>query len=78
MRRVVSPAEYRREYAELDRKASAITTKLRDHVYDYGAYENIGQAELRHFCELVDRSDVLDFQVKLPLKTMLSRAVDSL
>ena len=64
-------------YKQLDRKASAIVTKLRNKVNASGYYENLGQNELRDFESLVNLSE-LTYQEKYQLKTMLSQAIDSI
>lgn len=64
-------------YKQLDRKAGAIVTKLRNKVAKDGYYENLGQKELRDFESIVNLSN-LTFQEKYQLKTMLSQAIDSI
>ena len=64
-------------YKQLDRRASAIVTKLRDKVAKSGYYENLGQSELRDFESLVNLSH-LTYQEKYQLESMLSQAIDNI
>ena len=64
-------------YTQLDRKASAIVTKLRNKVAKSGYYENLGQDELRKFEAEVNRSDLM-YQEKFQLKQMLMQAIDNI
>lgn len=64
-------------YKQLDRKASAVMTKLQNEISKGKVYENQGQKELRQFEDLINASDLM-FQEKLQLKTMLSQAIDGL
>ncbi len=64
-------------HQQLDRKASAIITKLKNEVNRGDVYENQGQKELRQFTDLLNKSD-LTYQEKYQLKSMLSTAIDNL
>ena len=58
-------------YKTLDRKASAVITKLQNEINRGKVYENQGQKELREFEDLLNKSD-LTYQEKYQLKSMLS------
>lgn len=66
-------------YRKLDRKASAIVTKLRDEIASKGYRENIGQDELRKYQDEVQKyHSVLTFQERYQLTSSLSRVIDNL
>lgn len=66
-------------YKQLDRKASAIITKLRDEIATKGYRENLGQDELRKFSDLVNKEHAtLTYPERHQLKSMLSMAIDNL
>lgn len=66
-------------YAQLDRKAAAIMTKLRNEIAEGNVYENQGQKELRQFEDLVNKEHAtLSFQERHQLTSMLSQAIDGL
>ena len=64
-------------YKTLDRKASAVITKLQNEINRGKVYENQGQKELREFEDLLNKSD-LTYQEKYQLKSMLSQRIDGL
>lgn len=64
-------------YSQLDRKASALITRVQNRLDSRGAYENAGQKELRQFCDLVDTSN-LGFGETVQLKQMMCLSVDNL
>lgn len=64
-------------YKQLDRKASAIVTKLRHKVATSGYYENLGQNELRDFKDLVSLSN-LTYPEQYQLTSMLSATIDNI
>ena len=64
-------------YTQLDRKASALVTKVQDRIDSKGAYENAGQDELRQFEDMVNSSDLM-FQEKFQLKQMMISRIDNL
>ena len=64
-------------YKQLDRKASALVTKVQNRIDTKGAYENAGQNELRQFEDMLNASDLM-YQEKYQLKQMMISAIDSL
>lgn len=66
-------------YRRLDSKAAAIITKLRNEIDRKGYRENIGQNELRDYEDEVQKHyDVLTYQERYQLTSMLSKAIDNL
>lgn len=66
-------------YTQLDRRASAIITKLKNEISAGNVYENQGQKELRQFEDLVnEQRATLGFQERYQLTSMLSKAIDGL
>lgn len=64
-------------YKQLDRKSSALVTKVQNRIDRAGAYENAGQDELHQFEDMLSKSD-LTYQEKYQLKTMMISAIDNL
>lgn len=64
-------------YKQLDRKASALVTKVQNRINTKGAYENAGQNELRQFEDLLSASDLM-YQEQYQLKQMMISAIDNL
>lgn len=64
-------------YKQLDRKASALVTKVQNRIDSKGAYENAGQKELREFETLVNASE-LTYPEKYQLKQMMMQRIDNL
>lgn len=64
-------------YRQLDRKASALVTRVQNKIDRSGAYENAGQDELRAFCDLLSTSD-LTYPEKHQLKQMMISRIDNL
>ena len=65
------------QYKKLDRKASALLTKVQNKINKSGAFENAGQNELRQFRDLLSQSD-LTYQEKYQLKKMMIVRIDNL
>ena len=66
-------------YTRLDRKASAIVTKLRNKVATSGYYENLGQDELRKYRDEVNSHyDELTYPERFQLTEMLSQSIDNI
>ena len=71
--------EQKKVYTMLDRKASAIVTKLKNSVTAHGYYENLGQKELRNYMDCVNPYyDLLDYQSRFQLIDMLTKAIDTI
>lgn len=64
-------------YKQLDRKASALVTRVQNRIDTKGAYENAGQDELRQFKDLLGKSD-LTYQEKHQLRQMMIISIDNL
>jgi hypothetical protein len=64
-------------YKQLDRKASALVTKVQNRINTKGAYENAGQKELRDFEDILSASD-LTYSEKFQLKSMMISRIDNL
>ena len=64
-------------YKQLDRKASALVTKVQNRINTKGAYENAGQKELRQFEDMLSASDLM-YQEKAQLKEMMINRIDNL
>lgn len=65
------------EYTKLDRKASALVTKVQNRINTKGAYENAGQNELRSFEDMLSASNLM-YQEKHQLKQMMISRIDNL